>query len=775
MPAFPKNFLVQLAQKYGLSQKQEEAFVALYSRSDDNERATADELHISLSAFKSRMTGVYGKFSISGDGPGKYRALQVWLMQQKQSRQPMPEDGASEDIDVLVREVRELIRPIVKEKCGSMKVLDMEQPIELTGERGIYTKVNILEKISGRQRRNLQEMLAQAAAENFDRFGLGQTVEKTVPGLEAVKRHRKLLVLGKPGAGKTTFLKWLAMQCISGNEWSDRVPIFVTLKQFAETPDKPTLIEFIQQNLGTVPQGTARKLLKAGKGLVLLDGLDEVREEDTNRILQEIEFLSNNHLKNQYILTCRVAAKEYIFQQFTEVEVADFDDEQIQIFISNWFIAKEDLGCADLMWDQLAKNPPIKELASSPLLLTLLCLMFEDTTDFPANRSELYQEGVDVLLKKWDGKRKIQRDEIYKKLSLKRKEDLLSQIALITFENKDYFVKQRRLEELIEEYIINLPDTKDDPEVLRLDREAVLKSIEAQHGLLVERARGIYSFSHLTFQEFFSARQIVETRNFELLRGHFLENRWREVILLSLEMLHNADEPILMLKAEIDALVSHDEKIQDFLAWTESKIDQVRSPYKPATIRAFYSSLELDHARDFARARALTFVRALEPEHDLDPDLDVDLILDRALELALMLNRIFDLDLHHHYAGILAMNLSRALDFNLADLHNHIQRQKKVLRDAINLGQKELKKWWDTNGNAWTQELRQAIINHRNTGYDWQFSRDQIQLRNQYYEGNRFLVTCLKSGCYLSKSVRQKIEDEILLPMAEIERRNSEA
>ena len=121
------------------------------------------------------------------------------------------------------------------------------------------------------------------------------------------------------------------------------------------------------------------------------------------------------------------------------------------------------------------------------------------------------------------------------------------------------------------------------------------------------------------------------------------------------------------------------------------------------------------------------------------------------------------------------MNLSRALDFNLADLHNHIQRQKKVLRDAINLGQKELKKWWDTNGNAWTQELRQAIINHRNTGYDWQFSRDQIQLRNQYYEGNRFLVTCLKSGCYLSKSVRQKIEDEILLPMAEIERRNSEA
>ncbi len=81
------------------------------------------------------------------------------------------------------------------------------------------------------------------------------------------------------------------------------------------------------------------------------------------------------------------------------------------------------------LWEKLF-GLLIKQLAASPLLLTLLCLAFEESGDFPANRSELYKEGLDALLKKWDAKRGIQREQIYKKLSVQRKEDLLSKIAL---------------------------------------------------------------------------------------------------------------------------------------------------------------------------------------------------------------------------------------------------------------------------------------------------------------------------------------------------------
>ena len=99
---------------------------------------------------------------------------------------------------------------------------------------------------------------------------------------------------------------------------------------------------------------------------------------------------------------------------------------------------------------------------------------------------------------------------------MQHKKDLLSQIALTTFERGDYFFKQKQLEQYISDYIRNLPDAQNGPEALQLDSEMVLKSIEAQHGLLVERAQKIYSFSHLTFQEYFTARAIVNTLLHEL-------------------------------------------------------------------------------------------------------------------------------------------------------------------------------------------------------------------------------------------------------------------
>ncbi|MDJ0556595.1 MAG: hypothetical protein QNJ68_19580 [Microcoleaceae cyanobacterium MO_207.B10] len=60
------------------------------------------------------------------------------------------------------------------------------------------------------------------------------------------------------------------------------------------------------------------------------------------------------------------------------------------------------------------------ELATNPLLLTLLCLAFEESGNFPANLSELYKKGLDALLKKWDAKRGIQRHQVYHKLSPQR-------------------------------------------------------------------------------------------------------------------------------------------------------------------------------------------------------------------------------------------------------------------------------------------------------------------------------------------------------------------
>src|SRR4028118_956923 len=129
------------------------------------------------------------------------------------------------DIEALVQEVREKVKVTTQQRCGTMRVLDMTQPI---GLGAIYTDVNILKKITGRRRLEIADLLKgfDPELDNFDRCGLGRVTEKRASGLEVVKDYPKLMILGKPGSGKTTFLKYLAIQCSSGDFLDNLVPIF---------------------------------------------------------------------------------------------------------------------------------------------------------------------------------------------------------------------------------------------------------------------------------------------------------------------------------------------------------------------------------------------------------------------------------------------------------------------------------------------------------------------------------------------------------------------
>ncbi|MHC5721136.1 MAG: NACHT domain-containing protein, partial [Nostoc sp.] len=97
----------------------------------------------------------------------------------------------------------------------------------------IYIDVNILESIASQQYLDITE-LQNIDPKEFDRFGLGEADQNHVPGTQAVEKYSKLRVLGKPGIGKTTFLQYLAIQCNQNAFAANRVPIFITLRNFAQ-------------------------------------------------------------------------------------------------------------------------------------------------------------------------------------------------------------------------------------------------------------------------------------------------------------------------------------------------------------------------------------------------------------------------------------------------------------------------------------------------------------------------------------------------------------
>ncbi|OUL23142.1 hypothetical protein BV372_30280 [Nostoc sp. T09] len=478
----------------------------------------------------------------------------------------------------------------IRTKCGTMKVLTMTQPVQL---ESIYTNVNVLESVKAKKQKTIQEILTNLSSENISFSRLNYRVStKNMAAFDAVNHYQKLLIWGSPGAGKTTFLKHLAMY--SANLEKQPIPIFISLKEFADAEDKPNLFDLIQREFikfVSEPSQIVQDLLELGRFLILLDGLDEVAETESSRIYRNINALVEQYSKNIFVLTCRSGASDYTFEYFTEVEIADFNENQVLLFVKRWFELSQEPQLGEKFVAEIERNSSLKELTTSPLLLTMLCLVFEDNYDFPRNRYLLTEDAVNILLRKWDASRRIERNSFNNfNLAYQRKVNLLSQIAYEAFNQKPqkYFWQQRELEKIIENYIENILEIA--PETLVNDSQDILRAIEANHGLLIKQAKDLYSFSHLTFQEYFVAHYIVEKRNTETLneviKQHLTNHQWREVFLMIAGRLANTDEFLKLMFRQINTLVVENKALQDMLTW----LDDVTSLHavKSSSWRAFY-------------------------------------------------------------------------------------------------------------------------------------------------------------------------------------------
>jgi predicted NACHT family NTPase len=682
---------------------------------------------------------------------------------------PLPSSSGLQTEELAV--VRSCIIPALQAQCNALNgVLDQSQSLSLAQ---IYTDVMLHPSLSSQRWIEVTEYAHHQEScrpARGQQLCLGLPPQSRIRAIDAIANSPRLVILGKPGSGKTTFLQYLALHCIQSEELN-AVPVLLTLHQWAIAAKEKgfSLEQAIRQHWQHygVSEAQMDRLLQQGKLLLLLDGLDEVPSEQRDSLQHQIQKFADTYYQVQIVLTCRLAAQDFYFRGFIYMEVADFDGSQIERFVQRWFVAQTpqqpELGFAkaEQFLEQLHKREQqaIRELAVTPILLYLACLVFQQQGAFPKKRSKLYQTGLEILLVRWDNARGIRREQSNHALSVSDRINILSQVAATFFERGQYLFEKREILPIIATYLSTLPGCSHDPEALWLESEAVLQAIVLQHGLLVERARDVYSFSHLTFQEYLTARRIFAQSMTQPdyavgLADHVGDSDWQEVILLVIELLPDASFLLLQMQERIQAVIQPDPTLQAILQWAQHQATAHILPYKSAALRAFYLSLDLVPGLDLAIA--------LDPQ--IAFDLHTELALDRELIYLLHQSQQFIAVPSLDQCFSLCFALDLQTKFLLPEqLLEQLEQLKAQLLDA-SIDQKNLQQWCQTQGEIWLNQLRQMLLQFRNIGQDWQLRIDQQELLQRYYRSALFLIECLQHLPRPSLQMQQILEEKLLLP-----------
>jgi|GEM_PF-3475202 len=388
--------------------------------------------------------------------------------------------------------------------------------------------------------------------------------------------YKHLAILGPPGSGKTTIMQHILMTLTIPRlrrkvRVPRKMPVFLFLREHAsaikENPDI-TIIELVNMRLESMvsklhPDWIQRQLLK-GNCLVLLDGLDEVSEDETrNAVSKWVKSQIENYPDNYFYISSRPGGYNHDIFRGSGIHVIDvqtFNREQQESFIYKWYLVNEsrqkDLPTKDSkvvlaakegklhFFRQVQRVSALADMASNPLLLTLMAILHSRVGSIPQKRSELYKQIFDVLLQKRQQAKGLPDDS----LSNEQKLQVLKPLAFYIMKRAngvDISVNEAKQEV---GKILERVDAS-------VEMSDFLKTIYHGSGLMnPHQIEGLYRFSHKTFMEYLTALYIKENLQkqevLETLTNKISDEWWHETIRLYCTM----SDATPVIKACIDAI-----------------------------------------------------------------------------------------------------------------------------------------------------------------------------------------------------------------------------
>ncbi|MET9227408.1 NACHT domain-containing protein [Lentzea sp. NPDC003310] len=343
---------------------------------------------------------------------------------------------------------------------------------------------------------------------------------------------QRTYVRGEAGSGKTTLLDWLAVTAarggFSGNlePWNGLVPFPIRLRAYVE--DRlPKPEQFVTDWLtGVMPAAWVHRVLHAGKGLLLVDGVDEVPPHKRQKVREWLRELLHTFPEAQVVVTARPAATDEKWLAelaFESVELEQMSPGDVKVFLQRWH---EAAGAPEetqrRLLTQLESRRHLQGLASSPLLCAMLCaLNLGRISELPHSRMELYSAALAMLLDLRDAERGIARI-----LTASDKTVVLRDLAWRLQLGGLTQLSTARVREHITRKLRSMPNVDE-------QSEAVLTHLLERSGVVREPVPGRVDFVHRTFQEYLAGEEAMQDGQVETLIAHAHQDSWTQTIVLA--------------------------------------------------------------------------------------------------------------------------------------------------------------------------------------------------------------------------------------------------
>lgn len=333
--------------------------------------------------------------------------------------------------------------------------------------------------------------------------------------------EKNIVLLGQPGAGKTTTIKKTFIETILKEYEVYRIytfPIIIRLKELVHEKDNLDFILFktifntvgmfftFEEYIDKIAKQSIivhlfNELIERLDILLILDGFDEIADQNLRKeVIRNINLITNNIKNSRFILTSRSADYNLHIDNTKVYEICSLNDEQINDFVYKWLANKSK---SEKFLTQL-KNSPYWDTLMRPLNLAHLCALYERNLTIPSRPKSVYKKIIQLLLEDWSNQRSILRLSSYAKFEVDRKMDFLSKFAFIL--SVDF------LKSSFDDAILDLIYSKicSDFELPESDSKDVIAEIESHNGLIIQTGSTNFEFAHKSLLEYLVADYLVK-------------------------------------------------------------------------------------------------------------------------------------------------------------------------------------------------------------------------------------------------------------------------